>query len=87
MDAVNTLGLHAGDAVFISGLTGAGTFALQLAKRQRSRVTVAAKPGEERDLAWSLGADHVVDTVDVAGHVRRSIPAASPRRCILPAIR
>ena len=48
VDAVNTLGLHAGDTVFTSGLAGAGAFALQLAKRQGSRVTVAAKPGEER---------------------------------------
>jgi NADPH:quinone reductase-like Zn-dependent oxidoreductase len=74
VDAVNTLGLHAGDTVFISGLAGGGTFALQLAKRRGSRVIVAAKPGEERDLAWSLGADHVVGTVDVAGHIAKFYP-------------
>ena len=60
LDAVNALGITGLEIVIIQGpVSGAGGFALQLAK-SRGAVVAALTLPEQTDLAWKLGADVVV---------------------------
>ena len=60
LDAVNALGITGLEIVIIQGpVSGAGGFALQLAKARGAVVAALTLP-EQTDLAWKLGADVVV---------------------------
>jgi len=60
LDAVGALGITGLEIMVIQGpVTGAGGFALQLAKA-RGAVVAALTPAEQTDLAWTLGADVVI---------------------------
>lgn len=53
--------LKPGDAVLLQGTGGVSVFALQLAKAAGLRVVMTSSSAAKRDLARSLGADHVLD--------------------------
>jgi NADPH:quinone reductase-like Zn-dependent oxidoreductase len=60
LDAVDALGITGLEIVMIQGpVSGAGGFALQLAKARGAVVAALTLP-EQTDLAWKLGADVVV---------------------------
>jgi NADPH:quinone reductase-like Zn-dependent oxidoreductase len=62
LDAVGALGITGLEIVVIQGpVTGAGGFALQLAKARGAVVAALTLP-EQSDLAWKLGADVVIPT-------------------------
>ncbi|MBS2012885.1 MAG: NAD(P)-dependent alcohol dehydrogenase [Deltaproteobacteria bacterium] len=50
-----------GDVVLLQGTGGVSVFALQLAKAAGARVVMTSSSAAKRDLARSLGADHVID--------------------------
>ncbi|MET7271190.1 NADP-dependent oxidoreductase [Streptomyces flaveolus] len=79
LQALDLLGLVAGDTVLVTGATGAvGGFAVELAVRRGLRVVAQAGSGDE-EFVRGLGAEWVVgrDASDLASDVRRLVPGGT----------
>ncbi|MFF9495384.1 NADP-dependent oxidoreductase [Streptomyces flaveolus] len=79
LQALDLLGLVAGDTVLVTGATGAvGGFAVDLAVRRGLRVVAQAGAADE-EFVRGLGAEWVVgrDASDLASDVRRLVPGGA----------
>ncbi|MFF9453446.1 NADP-dependent oxidoreductase [Streptomyces flaveolus] len=79
LQALDLLGLVAGDTVLVTGATGAvGGFAVDLAVRRGLRVVAQAAAADE-EFVRGLGAEWVVgrDASDLASDVRRLVPGGA----------
>ncbi|WP_229869625.1 NADP-dependent oxidoreductase [Streptomyces flaveolus] len=79
LQALDLLGLDAGDTVLVTGATGAvGGFAVELAVRRGLRVVAQAGSADE-EFVRGLGAEWVVgrDASDLASDVRRLVPGGT----------
>ena len=70
--AVNAVAPLPGETVLISGATGVGGFAVQLAAARGAYVVATARPGEDDTYLRDLGAHH---TVDFTGDVPAAVAA------------
>jgi NADPH:quinone reductase-like Zn-dependent oxidoreductase len=57
--------LHAGNVVLTMGSGGVATWALQLAKQSGAKVVATTRSTERADALRTLGADHIVNRIDV----------------------
>jgi NADPH:quinone reductase-like Zn-dependent oxidoreductase len=75
LNAVEAVGLAAGETVLISGATGGvGAYAIQLAASRGATVIATARPGPESAFVTGLGATHIVDHTDLVSQVRAHAP-------------